>query len=135
MATPLLKHTWETVIKNDTGTSLAAGAIDVLGDSEFNERVSIAVGETAEIDCGSIDKTKIASIVLVCDKAATVDTNAADATGGQAITLGAGKAWAWNNQMAAVLPVTQNITKIFVTNNDATKPANFRAAILLKLLP
>ena len=82
MPTPLLKHTWTTGVKNDTGSSVMADTQTILGDCEFNESIAVAPGVTAEIDCGSLNKDKMVSLFLTCDQAVTVHTNAADGSGG-----------------------------------------------------
>jgi len=132
-ATGQLKHTWATVVKNDTGASTLEDSQTILGSNEFNEKISIPAGATAEIDCGSLDFASMVSLFLVCDQACTVFTNAADGTGGQEIDLAANKAYAWNNLMPTDNPITADITKIFCTNN-AVKDGTFRAGFLLNLL-
>lgn len=131
--TPLLTHTWATTVKNDTGSAVLADTQSVLGSNEFNEKVTISAGQTAEIDCGSLAYLKMVSLFMVSDQAVEVYTNAADAAGGQHISLAASKAWSWNNLLPTACPVTANITKIFVTNNGVNL-ATFRAGFLLNLL-
>jgi hypothetical protein len=129
----LLKHTWQTTIKNDAGKAIIAGTpTDFLG-AGFDVKETVGAGQTVEVDCGSIDKTKIVSIALISTQNATVDTNAADATGGQEIVLTANQGYAWNNKMATACPITQNITKIFAKNNG-TAEAVFTASFILDLI-
>ena len=130
----LLKHTWKTSISNDTGgAALAGDPLIILGSNEFNESISIAAGQTAEIDCGSLAFGKMVSLFLVATGAVEVDTNALGGAGGQVINLAANKAYSWNNTMPTSNPVTANITKIFVINSGIVT-VTFKAGILLDLL-
>lgn len=131
--TGTLKHTWTQQVKNDTGTATLNDSYDVLGSNEFNEKVTIPAGATAEIDCGSLAFATMVSLFLSSTQSAEVNTNAADGAGGQTITLEANKGFAWNNTFSGSNPITANITKIFVTNNG-TKDATFRAGFLMDLL-
>jgi len=106
---------------------------DILGSNEFNEKISIPAGATAEMDCGSLPYAKMVSLFLTIDQNADVYTNAADGTGGQHISLTANKAYGWHNLMVGSNPITANITKIYVTNRG-TKTATFRAGFLMNLL-
>lgn len=135
-ATGTLKHTWVTTVKNDTGSATVNDAYTILGSNEFNEKITVPAGATAEIDCGSLAYAKMTSLFLVCDHTATVYTNAADGTGGNVIDLEANKSLAWNSSLTGSNPITQNITKIYVknTSTDAAKDATFRCGFLLNLL-
>jgi hypothetical protein len=133
MASQLLTHTWVTTIKNDSGAAVVGATVVITGSNEFNEKVGIAAGETAEIDCGSINKDKITSIFLNSDQDVTVDTNDATGSTGQEIALKAKAPWAWHNALPVANPVTTSITKIFVTN-AGTATATFRVGVLLNLL-
>lgn len=132
-ATPLIKHTWTTSVKNDSGAAVLADAQVITGTNEFNQGIQVAPASTSEMDCGSLPFAKMISLFLNCDQAVSVFTNAADGTGGQVIALSANKAWDWNNTLPTSNPVTANITKIYVTNSG-TKVANFRAAFLMNLV-
>jgi hypothetical protein len=131
--TALLKHTWKTTITNDTGAATLGDSVVIVGSNEFNEKITVPAGGTAEIDCGSLAYAKMKSLFLVMDQPGEINTNAADATGGQTIALEANKAVAWNSGMPMANPITANITKIFVTNSSS-KDATFRAGFLLDLL-
>ena len=128
-----LQQVWGTTIKDELGTQRLSDTQTITGSNKFVENVLVPAGLTVEIDCGSIDKTKITGIVFACDQAVTVDTNALGGSGGQTIALAASKAWGWHNNMPTSCPVTVNITKIFVSN-AGIKDATFKADILLNLL-
>ncbi len=141
-ATALLTHKWITTIKNDTGTAVVPGIeIDIVGDCEFNEKVKLVYGETAEIDCGSLDYGKMQSLFMICDANVVISTNAANHSGGQEITLAKNAAYAWNVNQAAANPIAFNITKIYVAWTDVgatvaeqNKGATFRCGFLMSLL-
>ncbi len=126
----IIKHTWQTTIKNDSGSAVATDTPLVLvGDAEANFAGQVASGQTMEIDV-TIPVAKIVSGFVYSDQAVTVNTNAADATGGQSIALSAKKSFGWNNTMVASNPFTPTITKIFIINSG-TSTANVRGGFLL----
>src|ERR1043166_491960 len=112
MSLPLIAHVWTTKVADAGSQQLMADVQTILGSNEFKQNITVLAGETAEIDCGSIDKTKIISMFLYSDVAVTVDTNAADATGGQEIPLAAKMAYDWNQNLPTACPITDNITQI-----------------------
>ena len=148
MASPLLTHQWTTSIKNDTGTAVVPGStVTISGDSEFNEKISLTYGQTAEIDCGALAFADMVSLFMVCNGNVSVNTNASDGAGGQTILVSKNSAYAWNNTQPVANPITANITKIFVTWDDvnatnadkanadgSAKAVTFRCGILLSLL-
>ena len=141
MASALLTHNWMQSIKNDTGSAVASGSLILAGDTEFNQKIKLAYGETAEVDCGTLTYSKFVSLFLTCDMPVTVHTNADDGAGGQTVALNPNAAWAWNNTMPGACPITQDITKIFVTYDDANataaqqaKGATFRCGFLMSEL-
>lgn len=132
-ATPQLKHVWATTIKDEFGSSGLVDSQTILGSNKFVENILVPAGTSAEIDCGTIDRTLITSMYITCNKAVDVATNNANASLGQAITLSANKAYGWHNNMPTSVPITADISKIFVTNNGI-EDATFRVDILLDLL-
>lgn len=133
MASPLLQHVWTLTVKDAGGASILADTQTVLGSSEFRENIVVPAGATAELDCGSIPFAKIVSLMLSCNVAVTVDTNAADGTGGQVIALAAAKGYTWNNLQPTACPITANITKIYVTN-AGVKDGTFFCSFLMNQL-
>jgi hypothetical protein len=129
--TPNLKHTWKTIVTNGYGSSLIADPpLDLAGDAETNFGVVVAPGQTAEIDAPVI-VANIVSAFIKSNQAVEVFTNAADGSGGQHISVPAGRSVSWNNQMGIANPFTPNITKFYVTNNG-TAPATVYAGFLLQ---
>jgi hypothetical protein len=129
----LVTHTWTTRVAVPGLTALPADApLAVTGDYAVEVEIPVAAGATnVEVDVGSIDHTKIASVVINADLAAMdIFTNAADGTGGQHIVLAANKSLAWNNTLTYTNPITTNITKFFA-NNSGLKAGVFRAAFLM----
>jgi hypothetical protein len=130
-ATPNLKHTWTTSIRNDSASVVAGDPPLVLtGDAEVNFCVQIPAGETAEVDA-PVTVADIVSAFINCTQAATVKTNASDGSGGQSITLTANKSVSWHNQMQTSCPFTPNITKFFI-HNTGSSTATARGGFLLQ---
>ena len=130
MPTSNLKHTWNTSIKNDSGSSVMADPpLVIVGDAEVNFSTIVAAGETAEIDA-PVTVANIQSGFLTSTKDVTIKTNAVDAAGGQTLVVPAGKSVAWNNTQSTANPFTPNITKFFIHNAGAVA-ATVRGGFLL----
>jgi hypothetical protein len=117
----LVVHTWTTKVSIPGLTALPADLpLPIQGDYGV------------EVDIGTIDKTKIQSIVINADLAAMdVYTNDAAGSTGQHFALAANKSVAWNNQIPnQVNPITTNISKFFA-NNAGVKAGVLRVGILL----
>lgn len=131
MSTSNVKHTWTLTIKNDSGAAVIADPpLVITGDAEVNASTIVNPSETAEVDV-AVTVSKIVSGFINTTQNATVNTNAADATGGQSFSMVAGKSVAWNNSMTGSNPFTPNITKFYVIN-AGTKALTFRAGFLLQ---
>jgi hypothetical protein len=129
----LVTHTWSTKVSVPGLTALPADApLIVTGDYAVEVEIAVIAGAVnVEVDVGSIDKTKIASLVINADlQGMDIFTNAADGTGGQHIVLATNKSLAWNNTLTYTNPITTNITKFFC-NNSGVKNGTFRAAFLM----
>lgn len=130
----LVTHTWTTKVSVPGLSSLPADApLSITGDYAVEVEKPVLAGQTdIEVDVGSIDHTKIQSVVINADGAAmNIFTNAVDGSGGQAIVLSANKSLAWNVQIPSQTnPITANITKFFC-NNPGIKDGTFRAGFLL----
>jgi hypothetical protein len=127
-------HTWTTRVSVPGLPTLPAdNPLSLTGDYSIEVEKLIAAGSSnIEIDVGTVDITKIQSVVLNADQAGMdIYTNAATGTGGQHFVLAANVSLAWNNQIPAqVNPITQNITKFFCNNATAVN-GTFRAAFLM----
>jgi len=131
----LVTHTWTTSVKVPGLSSLPTDApLVVSGDYAVEVEIAVGAGATnVEVDIGSVDKTKIQSIVINADKAPMdVYTNAADGTGGQHIVLAANKSIAWNVNLLPqqTNPISANITKFF-GNNSSLVAGTLRVGILM----
>ena len=124
-------HTWTTRITVPGLSSLPADApLQVSGNTGTEVEAVVAPTTTVEVDIGTVDRTKIVSLVFNADKAALVcNTNTATGTSGQSITLGANLSYVWNNTLNFSNPITTNISKFFLINSGSTA-ATFRAGIL-----
>lgn len=130
----LVTHTWKNTVTVPGLTALPADApVLVTGDYAVEVEQAVAAGATnVEIDVGTIDRTKIVSIVINADLVAMdVYTNDAGGSSGQHFALAANKSVAWNNQIPnQTNPITTSITKFFA-NNAAVKAGVLRVGILL----
>ncbi len=130
MATLLLKHTWTTTVSDTTGVKALADTQVILGSTEFEQSIGVGAGATEEMDCGALPYLKMKSLFFSSDQDVTIETNAANHSGGQEIILAAKVAFAWNVTMPTTNPITADITKIFVTN-AGSKAATFNVRVLM----
>lgn len=97
---------------------------EVITDSTSNHQIDVA-----------IDLTDVKSMVLSCDKDVTVYTN--DASGGSpddTIALAAGVPIVWTIGNVESIPLSVDLTALYVTNAGDTD-ARFKAAFLLDSSP
>jgi hypothetical protein len=136
IAPGVVQHVWvRTVSVPGLPTLPADTPLTVTGDYSIEVEKAIPAGTVSmEIDVGTIDFTKIQSMVMNADKAAMdIYTNAATGTGGQHFSLTANVSLAWNISIPAqVNPVSVAISKFFVNNATATA-GTFRAAFVLSV--
>jgi hypothetical protein len=129
-------HTWTTRISVPGLPTLPAdNPLGLVGDYSIEVEKLIPAGTVSmEIDVGTVDFTKIQSVVLNADQAAMdIYTNAATGTGGQHFTLAANISLAWNNQIPdQVNPISVAISKFFC-NNATANNGTFRAAFLMSV--
>jgi hypothetical protein len=129
-------HTWTTRVSVPGLPTLPAdNPLSLVGDYSIEVEKLIPAGTVSmEIDVGTVDMTKIQSVVLNADQAAMdIYTNGATGTGGQHFSLVANISLAWNNQIPAQTnPITASITKFFCNNATAVN-GTFRAAFLLSV--
>jgi hypothetical protein len=131
-----LTHTWTTKVAVPGLPALPAD-LPLLVTGDYGVEVEIAVGAgvtNLEVDVGTIDYTKIQSVVINADLAAMdIYTNSVDAVSpaGQHFALAANKSVAWNAQIPNQSnPITASITK-FYCNNIGVKAGVLRAAFVL----
>ncbi len=124
-------HVWTSSLK-PSGPSFPSDApVTITGNLSVEFDATVTAGTTLQLDCGSIDRTAVVSYGMHSSEVSvTVNSNAADATGGQTFALGAAKADGWNNTMSFANPITDNITALFIINAGA-KDTKFRASFLL----
>lgn len=132
-----ITHTWTSSIKVPGLPTLPADApLVITGDYSVEVEIDVDAGAVSqEIDIGSVDKTKILSLVMNATVAMDVYTNAAGGTGGQHFALAAKKSLGWNNTLDSVLfpmPISDNITKFFL-NNAGVAAGTFRASFLMQI--
>jgi hypothetical protein len=129
-------HTWTTKVAVPGLPALPADLpLAITGDYAIEVDVAVGAGVTnLEVDVGTIDLTKIQSVVINADLAAMdIYTNSVDAVSpvGQHFALAANKSVAWNTQIPNQSnPITHNISK-FYCNNIGVKAGVLRVAFLL----
>lgn len=131
----LVSHVWKTTIAVPGLSTLPSDPpVTVTGDYAVEVEVAVNAGATnVEVDIGTIDKTKIQSIVINADKAAMdVYTNDAAGSTGQHFALAANKSIAWNINLLPnqTNPISANITKFF-GNNASIVNGTLRVGILM----
>ena len=131
MATSNLKHTWTLSIKNDSGSAVVADSVVKTGDAESNFSVTVAIGESVEVDADVV-VGNIVSGFLTSNAPVTVYTNSSNGAGGQAFVLDGIESAGWHNSLATGNPFTTDITKFFIDNTQGTKAATVRGGFLLQ---
>ena len=129
----LVTHTWTTKVTVPGLSQLPAdNPLAIGGDYSVEVEKTVLAGQTnIFVDIGTIDKTKIVSLVLNADLVAMeIYTNDAAGSGGQHFSLAANKSVAWNNQIPnQTNPITIDVTGFYL-NNPGIKDGTFRAAFL-----
>ncbi len=75
----------------------------------------IAVGTDALVNI-SLDVSAVTSIIIWSDRAITVETNAADHSGGNILSLTAGVPYMWCTDSYDTFKLTADVTKLYITN-------------------
>jgi len=127
-------HVWTNAVKPSGLPSLPADLpVTITGNESIEFEAVVTAGTTTELDCGAIDRTKVVSFVLHSSAVAvTVNSNTANASGGQTFDLSVAKGNGWNNTMTFANPLTADITALFVINAGVVA-TTFRASFLLSV--
>jgi hypothetical protein len=113
-----LTHKWS--IRVDSGATLLTSLVDTItADAEVAFDGSIPASTTQEIDI-AFKITEIKSLVILAGAALTVNTNAANAAGGQSFVMAAGSAVFWKNTDTTTNPITVDVTKVYAINAALT---------------
>lgn len=128
--------TWtikQSVLVPGLGSQTTDQTVTVSGDAEQVFAKDIPAGTTASLTFGSIDYTKVVGLLLnSTGEALTINTNAANASGGNSFTLSAGKAIEWDNTQSVANLLTANVTALYFIN-AGTKTATGKVGFLLNL--
>lgn len=115
------------------GSQTTDQTLTITGDTEAVFQKDIPAGSTASLTFGSIDFTKMTAVLLnSVGEALTINTNAADATGGNSFALTAGKAIEWDNTQTVANIITHNVTALYFIN-AGTKTATAKVGFLSNL--
>ncbi len=128
----MASHVWTTSVKPSGLPTLPADLpVTITGNESIEFEASVGAATTTELDCGSIDRTKVVSFVLHSSAVnVTVNTNSANAVGGQTFDLTAAKGTGWNNTMSFANPLSVDVTALFIIN-AGTVATTFRGSFLL----
>ncbi len=109
-------HTTRIQWTSPNGGVEVSGTVSETADAEQNRQLAIAASTPdQEFDLDFL-KDDLKSIFMLATEDLTVETNAADHTGGQQIDLVAGVPFWWALSSGVANPITADVTKIFVTN-------------------
>lgn len=123
----------QSVLVPGLGSQTTDQTVTVTGDSEQVFAKDVPAGTTASLSFGSIDYTKVIALLLNSSgEALTINTNAANASGGNSFTLSAGKAIEWDNTQSVSNLLTSNVTALYFIN-AGTKTATAKVGFLLNL--
>jgi hypothetical protein len=115
-------------IKATKTTSYTAGlrsfsipTSSVTADSEVALETNVDAGATNFMRALTVNFTQIVSMGIHSTKAVTIKTNSSSAPD-QTFTLIAGQGIVWDTTDLSVTacPITTNLTKVYITNNDST---------------
>jgi hypothetical protein len=120
-----ITHTVTLQWQGLAGGGLSASVAKSAG-AELNQILAI-VAETndQEFDLDFL-YANLVSIYMLATQDLTIETNAADATGGNTIALKAGVPFWWAKDSGVANPFTANVTKIFVSNAGAAAQLDIR---------
>lgn len=113
-----IRHTTRIQWTSPNGGLELAGVISESADAEQNRQLAIEAANDQEFDLDFL-KDDLKSIFMLADQDMTIETNAADASGGQEISLVAGVPFWWAVSTGAANPITADVTKIYVTAAEA----------------
>jgi len=100
-----------------------ATSVDITAAMSIELDESVSDGQTdVAIDPGTIDVSEVKFLMLVSDKAVTVETNSGTVPD-YTFTLGANVPWVWHESMGIANPITVDITSLFVTNASGAAAA------------
>lgn len=114
-----LTHRVSTSVRTNAGT-VSTEAYTLTGDHEYNYEIQDkTTGTDTQVDM-VIDVSTIQSLVISTSVDMLLETNATNASGGNSLSLLAGKALVWNTQIEDTLgtacPLTADVTTLYVTN-------------------
>lgn len=116
---------------------VATATVEVTADGEVGFSGLVAKNTEPEVDL-VFPFAKVKGIVLKNAGPAAVEINTnANAAGAHddtfALAAGAGLSWMYGD--AAACPITVDVTKLFIDNNDVNLDANVTIAVLLDVTP
>ncbi len=126
----LKTHQWGQTLIDASGVAVVPQSTQTIsGDVEANFLVDVPPSSTVQVDL-AVTVADIQSGYIVSDKDLTVNTNAANAAGGQSIVLVANIPFLWNTAKGGSNPFTPNITKFYCINASSTDTARVRGGFL-----
>jgi hypothetical protein len=117
------------------GSDIVGQANDaVSGDGEASFAGTAAKNATTEIDL-AFPYAKVKSLVIYAEGGGiTLNSNAADGSGGDSLEIPAGLT-TWNQNDLAVCPFTIDVTALYAVNASATVDVTLSVRVLLDVTP
>lgn len=114
-----------TVSWSNAGGTVLSRSVSLLGGSEHNIQEAIPATTNDKPVEFALDISQCKVFMLVSDKDVTIETNAADHSGGNIFTLPAGRPFVWFDGMPAMRDTAGNlvvdIASLYITNAGDTQ--------------
>ncbi len=100
------------------GTVPLSDSVTLTGELATEGNISVAIG-TDQQENIAFNHTNLRLIYIKSDVTVTLETNATDATGGNTVTITAGKPFIWYQGCGLTNPFTSAVTTTYWTNAGA----------------
>jgi hypothetical protein len=114
---------------DDSGLAIG-GQSSYTGTLEKGYDGTLAVGITDQLVSIQWAVANVKSEVFFASAAARIKTNSSTSPA-TTLNLAAGQSIVWGNDFLGANPVPADVTAIYVSNTDATNPANVKIRVLL----
>lgn len=117
------------------GVDPTSAPVSVTADGEHNFDVPLAANAIDTQVAIAVDVSKIKSLFILSDKDAKIETNSNTGSGGNTITLSAGKPCVWYTGCGLTNPLSTDVTTAYLTNLNTTEAATVKIRILVNATP
>lgn len=98
------------------GSEILADSVSLTGELATEANIAIPANTTDQQENIAFNHTNLQAIYIKSDVAVTLETNATNATGGNTITIAAGKPFIWYSGCGLTNPFTSAVTTTYWTN-------------------